>query len=100
MWCVCMCVSVCISGMCMCVWCVYVCVYVWCVCVYSEGGGERDCLGTNLEDSSYCSHKETKRGSEAQIPQQVKLSQGVSQAQRGFGGARVRIPAPNTARIS
>lgn len=84
-----MCVSVCISGMCMCVW-----------CVYSEGRGERDCLGTNLEDSSYCSQKETKRGSEAQIPQQVKLSQGVSQAQGGFGGARVRIPAPNTARIS
>ena len=47
-------------------WCVLCAVHVcMCVCVYSEGREERDCLGTDLEDSGYCSHKETKRGSEA-----------------------------------
>ena len=62
--CVCVCVSVCV--VCVYKWCVLCAVHVcMCVCVYSEGREERDCLGTDLEDSSYCSHKETKRGSEA-----------------------------------
>ena len=43
----------------MCVWCVSVCVCMY-VCVYSEGRGERECLGTNLKGSGSCSHKETK----------------------------------------
>lgn len=46
--------------LCVCVLCMYACMYV-----YSEGREERDCLGTDLEDSSYCSHKETKKGPEA-----------------------------------